>query len=122
MADEFDAVVVGSGPNGLVAALELAQAGWRVLVLERSDTLGGGARYMDGLHRGRDGAVGTPEQTEDYTVFDAVLSYDMNEHLSLRLNAYNLTDEHYVASINKSGYRYLPGVARTLQISADIQF
>lgn len=85
-------------------------------------TLGGGARYMDGLHRGRDGAVGTPEQTEAYTVFDAVLSYDVNEHLSLRLNAYNLTDEHYVASINKSGYRYLPGVARTLQLSADIQF
>ena len=85
-------------------------------------TLGVGARYMDGLHRGRDGAVGTPEKTEAYTVFDAVLNYELNERLSVRLNAYNLADKHYVAAINKSGYRYLPGVARTLQLSADIHF
>ncbi|MEM9609142.1 MAG: NAD(P)/FAD-dependent oxidoreductase [Actinomycetota bacterium] len=38
---EYDAVVVGSGPNGLTAAVELAVAGRSVLVVEGSDRLGG---------------------------------------------------------------------------------
>lgn len=36
-----DAIVVGSGPNGLVAATELARQGWKVLLLEAQDRPGG---------------------------------------------------------------------------------
>lgn len=52
MTSAYDAIVVGAGPNGLVAANRLLDAGWSVLVLEEQPDVGGAVRSDTEVHPG----------------------------------------------------------------------
>src|SRR5690606_17767557 len=116
------AAVARNGSHNLTYTPEDAFTGWTTYRFPFGLTVGGGVRYSGEMLRGTDGAAGTPAFTKSYTVWDAVVSYPVNQHLVLRLNGYNLFDKQYVASINKSGYRYTPGTPRTFLLSADFRF
>lgn len=45
--DKYDAIVIGAGPNGLAAAIEIARAGHSVCLYEGNSTIGGGARSAE---------------------------------------------------------------------------
>ncbi len=52
MENQFDAVVVGSGPNGLSAAIAMQQAGLSVLLIEGKEQLGGGVKSEEIFYPG----------------------------------------------------------------------
>ncbi|HUQ09348.1 MAG TPA: catecholate siderophore receptor Fiu [Steroidobacteraceae bacterium] len=92
-------------------------------------SIGGGFRYIDSVIRpvSSNAAPPPPNQTNmrtapDYWVVDAMLGYEINEKVSLQLNAYNLTDEFYVATLNNSGARYSPGQPRSALLTVNFQF
>jgi catecholate siderophore receptor len=111
-----------NGSNQLAYTPKSAFTAWSTWTLPRHVTLGGGARYVGAMQRGKDGAIGTPAFTEAYWVFDAMASVDLGDHASVQLNVYNLFDRRYVAAINKSGYRYTPGVPRAALLTLNLAF
>jgi phytoene dehydrogenase-like protein len=47
MKENYDAIIVGSGPNGLAAAITMQQAGLSVLIVEAKEVIGGGLRSAE---------------------------------------------------------------------------
>ena len=78
---EFDAVIIGAGPNGLSAGITLAKQGRRVLILEAKHTIGGGSRTAELTLPGfraimqKQEGVATPQQSLLFAI-DFFLCYD----------------------------------------------
>lgn len=84
-------------------------------------TLGGGAQYQGEANRLQNTA-GAPVTMPAYWLLNAVASYDVNDHVSLRLNVNNLADEEYTASYNNNGGRFMPGAPRAYLLTATLKF
>ena len=119
---ESGKLVTANGSGGLNYTPKQAFTGWTTYTLPMGLKLGGGVRFVDALMRGTDGAIGTPASTESYWVADAMAAYPITKNVELQLNVYNLGDKSYVASINKSGYRYTPGAPRSASLTANFKF
>lgn len=119
---ESGPLVTASGINNLSYTPKQSFTAWTSYQLPMGIKIGGGARFVDALLRGTDGAVGTPAKTEAYWVFDSMASYAINKNIDLQLNINNIADKVYVAAINKSGYRYTPGTPRAVSLTANVKF
>ncbi|EGI77095.1 catecholate siderophore receptor Fiu [Hylemonella gracilis] len=101
---------------------------WNTVRVTPALTVGGGLRNVSGMKKGLEGTTttptknGTPEITEGYSVIDLMANYDIGKNLSFQLNVNNVTDEEYVARIQKSGWRYVPGEARGARLTMNYTF
>lgn len=92
-------------------------------------SIGGGLRYVDSVIRpvSSNNVPPPPNQTNmrstpDYWVVDAMVAYEVSDSITLQLNGYNLTDELYVATLNNSGARYMPGAPRSALLTVNFEF
>ncbi len=81
-------------------------------------TIGGGLRLMDEVYVNAPNTIRVPS----YSLIDTMVEYDVNTHLSLRLNLNNLTDRLYIKNVNNNGGRYNPGTPRSAIVTTQVRF
>jgi catecholate siderophore receptor len=79
-------------------------------------TVGGGVQYMDSVFRNAANSANVPS----YWLLNTLVSYEVNQHLTLRFNGTNLANEEYVDRIG--GGHYIPGPKRAVVVSSAIKF
>ncbi len=86
-------------------------------------TVGGGARYMGEQKRVVDNSVFTGlGNIPSYWVADAMISYALNDQLSVQLNVNNLLNKEYLSTLNNGGARLVIGAPRNAQLTANFSF
>lgn len=115
-------ITAGDGSQDLPYTPKNAASLWITWDNLPSLSTSAGVRYVSGLKRGLNVGEGTPDGTDSYTLLDLAAAYRINPNASLRLNIDNVTNERYITSINRSGFRYQPGPERTVRIALDWRF
>ena len=118
----LDASQISQNPalNGkrLTLTPELSGSVWTTFDLRRGVTVGGGVRYASELFVNAANTIRVP----GYALADAMVEYDVNTHLSLRINVYNLTDRAYIRNVNNNGGRFNPGTPRSAALTSSVRF
>jgi catecholate siderophore receptor len=91
---------------------------WSVHNLTDKLEAGVGVQYVGERYSGNNST--TRQKAGDYLTVDAMLSYQINESVTLRLNGYNLFDEEYIDRVG--GGHFVPGAGRSVSLSASFSF
>src|SRR4051812_9703467 len=91
---------------------------WTTYRLPAGFTFGGGIRAADEVFVNAANTIATP----GYHLADALVEYEVNTHLSLRLNVSNVTGETYIRNVNNNGGRYNPGNPRAALLTSKLGF
>jgi catecholate siderophore receptor len=97
---------------------EFSGSVWSTVQLPRAVRIGAGVRYTDPTFVNAANTIVIPR----YTVADALVEVPVGQRLTLRLNAYNLTDRVYIRNINNNAGRYNPGTPRSFLLSSTVRF
>lgn len=88
---------------------------WTTFTFPGNVVIGGGTQYMDSVFRNARNTAEVPS----YWVVNALASYDVNQHLTLRFNGNNLANADYVDRVG--GGHFIPGPGRTVSLSATLR-
>jgi catecholate siderophore receptor len=91
---------------------------WSVHTLPGGFEVGGGVQFTG--DRFNNNNRNTRQTAQDFLLFDAMISYKLNEHVTFRLNSYNLADEDYADRLG--GGHFVPGTGRSFVFSTNITF
>lgn len=109
--------VVNDG-NRLTLTPKFSGSLWTTYQLPARLRVGGGIRYTGDVFINAANTIRSP----GYHLVDGLAEYDVNSHLTLRVNVYNLTDEKYIRNVNNNGGRYNPGHARSAILTSHVRF
>jgi catecholate siderophore receptor len=88
---------------------------WTTFALPKGLGVGGGAQFMDSVFRNATNTASVPS----YWLINATASYEVNTHLTLRMNANNLADSEYIDRVG--GGHYIPGPGRLVMVTASVK-
>ncbi|MEO8259349.1 MAG: TonB-dependent siderophore receptor, partial [Acidobacteriota bacterium] len=117
---DTESVSQNAANNGrrLTLSPELSGSLWSTYRLPKGWTVGGGVRGTGEVFINQPNTIVAP----GYHVVDGLVEYALNQHLTLRMNIFNLTDTVYIRNVNNNGGRYNPGNPRTAQLTSVIAF